>query len=469
MPLKIYNTRTRKKEEFIPLVDGKIGMYACGVTVYDDCHIGHARSAIVFDVIRRYLEKIGYKVAYVRNFTDVDDKIINRANKDGKKPEDIAEKYIKEYYHDMDALGIRRADIEPKATDHIEEMISLISDLERKGYAYESDGDVHFEVRKFGAYGRLSGRSLDELQAGARVEINEQKKDPLDFVLWKKSKPNEPWWDSPWGKGRPGWHIECSAMSRKYVGDTLDIHAGGQDLIFPHHENEIAQSEASSGKQFVRYWMHNGFVNINSEKMSKSLGNFFSIKDILKKYDGETVRFFLVSTHYRSPIDFSDKELNSAENSVKRIYNTLDNINDFFNKGLQKEKLDSEDEKFLLKVKKSEKKFKEGMDDDFNTSEAVAAIFELVRETNIYIEKNPGKDILISSRNKIRELGNILGLFQKDAKGNIEDVVEQKIKEREIARKNKDFAASDRIRDELKNMGIILEDKKDRTRWKKIK
>lgn len=465
MPLKIYNTLTRKKEEFVPLVKGEIKMYACGVTTYDDCHIGHARSAIVFDVIRRYLEKIGYKVTYVRNFTDVDDKIINRANKDGKKPEDIAKKYIQEYYRDMDALGIGRADIEPKATDHIEEMISLISDLVRKGYAYESNGDVYFEVRKFKPYGKLSGRSMDELQSGARVEINEQKKDPLDFALWKKSKPNEPSWDSPWGKGRPGWHIECSAMSRKYFGGTFDIHAGGQDLIFPHHENEIAQSEASSGGQFVRYWMHNGFVNINKEKMSKSLGNFFTVKDILKKYDGEAVRFFLISTHYRSPIDFSDKELDSAGNSIRRVYTTLESIDDVLNGSAENE---GRDEEFLSKIKESEEKFKEGMDDDFNTSEAVAAIFELVRETNIYIEKNPAKDCLVLAKNKIKELGNVLGLFQKDIKESIEDVVEQKIKEREIARQNKDFALSDKIRDELKDMGIILEDKKDGTRWKKI-
>ncbi|MDD5772307.1 MAG: cysteine--tRNA ligase [bacterium] len=466
-PLKIYNTLSRKKEEFVPLLEGRIGMYVCGVTVYDDCHLGHGRSAVAFDVIRRYLEKLGYKVTFVKNFTDVDDKIINRANKDGIKSEKLTEKYIEAYSRDMAALGVKKADIEPKATEHIKEMVELISDLVKKGYAYESNGDVYFSVRKFKGYGKLSGRSLDELEAGARVEVNEQKKDPLDFALWKKSKPDEPWWDSPWGKGRPGWHIECSAMSKKYLGNTLDIHAGGQDLVFPHHENEVAQSEASTGEQFSRYWMHNGFVNINKEKMSKSLGNFFTISDILKKYDGEVVRFFLLSTHYRSPIDYSDKELDSAGNSVKRIYNTLANIDDLLNRGLQKEKRDDTDEEFLSKIKKSEEKFKEGMNDDFNTSEGVAAIFELVRDANIYMEKDPAKDILLSAKNKIRELGNILGLFQKEIKESIEDVVEQKIKERENARKNKDFAASDRIRDELKNMGIILEDKKDGTRWKK--
>lgn len=443
-------------------------MYACGVTVYDDCHIGHARGAIVFDVIRRYLEKIGYKVTYVRNFTDVDDKIINRANKDGKKPEDIARKYIEEYYNDMDALGVRRADVEPKATEHIEEMISLISDLVRKGYAYELDDGVYFEVRKFGSYGKLSGRSLDELQAGARVEINEQKKDPLDFALWKKSKlaePNEPSWNSPWGKGRPGWHIECSAMARKYLGETLDIHAGGQDLIFPHHENEIAQSEPSSCKPFARYWMHNGFVNINKEKMSKSLGNFFTVKDVLKRYDSETIRFFLVSTHYRSPIDFSDRELDSAGNSVKRVYTTLKSINDVLSKGVRNE---SGGKEFLLRIKECEEKFGEGMEDDFNTSEAVAAIFELVRETNIYIEGNPARDCLVLAVDKIREMGNVLGLFQREIKEDVSEFVEAKIKERENARQNKDFALSDKIRDELKNMGIVLEDKKDGTRWKKL-
>lgn len=467
MPLKIYNTLSRKKEEFVPLVEGRIGMYVCGVTVYDDCHLGHGRSAVAFDVIRRYLEKLDYKVTFVKNFTDVDDKIINRANSDNKKPEELTEKYIESYYRDMDALGVRKADIEPKATGHINEMIGLISDLVKKGYAYENNGDVYFAVRKFKGYGKLSGRSLDELEAGARVDVNEQKKDPLDFALWKKSKPNEPWWDSPWGKGRPGWHIECSAMSKKYLGNTLDIHTGGQDLIFPHHENEIAQSEASTGVQFARFWMHNGFVNINKEKMSKSLGNFFTITDILKKYDGEVVRFFLLSTHYRSPIDYSDKELDSAGSSVKRIYNTLENIDDLMNRGTQKEKHDDADDEFLLKIKNSGEKFSEGMDDDFNTAEAVAAIFELVREANIYMGKDPAKDILLSAKNKIRELGNILGLFQKENKESIEEVVEQKIKERELARTNKDFAASDRIREELKNMGIILEDKKDGTRWKK--
>lgn len=468
MPLKIYNTLTRKKEEFIPLKTGEVKMYACGVTVYDDCHIGHARGAIVFDVIRCYLEKIGYKVTYVRNFTDVDDKIISRANKDCRKPEDIAKKYIQEYYNDMDALGVRRADVEPKATEHIEEMISLVSDLVRKGYAYESNDGVYFEVRKFGPYGRLSGRSLDELQAGARVEINEQKKDPLDFALWKKSKlaePNEPSWDSPWGKGRPGWHIECSAMARKYLGETLDIHAGGQDLIFPHHENEIAQSEASSGKPFARYWMHNGFVNINKEKMSKSLGNFFTVKDVLKRYDSETIRFFLVSTHYRSPIDFSDRELDSAGNSVKRVYTTLKSINDVLSKGVRNE---SGGKEFLLRIKECEEKFGEGMEDDFNTSEAVAAIFELVRGTNIYIEGNPARDCLVLAVDKIREMGNVLGLFQREIKEDVSEFVEAKIKERENARQNKDFALSDKIRDELKNMGIVLEDKKDGTRWRKI-
>jgi cysteinyl-tRNA synthetase len=467
MPLKIYNTLSRKKEEFVPLVKGEIKMYVCGVTVYDDCHLGHGRSAVAFDVIRRYLEKLGYKVTFVKNFTDVDDKIINRANKDGIESEKLTKKYIESYSRDMEALGVRKADIEPKATEHIKEMVELISDLIKKGYAYESNGDVYFAVRKFKGYGKLSGRSLDELEAGARVEVNEQKKDPLDFALWKKSKPNEPFWPSPWGEGRPGWHIECSAMSKKYLGNTLDIHTGGQDLIFPHHENEIAQSEASTGEQFSRYWMHNGFVNINKEKMSKSLGNFFTITDILKKYDGEVVRFFLLSTHYRSPIDYSDKELDSAGSSVKRIYNTLENIDDLLNRGAQKEKHDAADEEFLLKIKKSEEKFKEGMDDDFNTAEAVASIFELVKDANIYMEKDPAKDILLSAKNKIRELGKILGLFQKENKESIENVVEQKIKERELARKNKDFAASDRIRDELKNMGIILEDKKDGTRWKR--
>ena len=320
MPLHIYNTLTKRKEAFKPIVDGEVRMYVCGVTVYDLCHIGHARAAIIFDVVYRYLKYLEYKVTYVRNFTDVDDKIIKRANNEKVSSEEIAERYIKEFYTDMNALGVEIPDCEPKATVHIPEMIEMIKKLIEKGYAYQANGDVFYSVRKFTEYGRLSGKNMDELLSGARVEIDEKKKDPLDFALWKASKPGEPWWESPWGKGRPGWHIECSAMGQKYLGEYFDIHGGGKDLVFPHHENEIAQSHAATGHPPVKYWIHNGFVNINKEKMSKSLGNFFTIKDVLKKFNPEVIRFFLLSSHYRSPIDFSDQNLNEAKINLDRFY-----------------------------------------------------------------------------------------------------------------------------------------------------
>ena len=330
--MKIYNTLTGKKEEFIPLVPGKAGIYACGVTVYDRCHIGHARSAIVFDVIRRYLKYKGLNVTYVRNFTDIDDKIINRSNQEGIPWDAVAGKYTDEYYRDMDMLGVGRADIEPKATEYIPEMIDIVQGLIGKGYAYESDGSVYFAVDEFQGYGKLSKRDMEEMMAGARVEVDERKKNPLDFALWKKSKEGEPFWESPWGRGRPGWHIECSAMSVKHLGESFDIHGGGADLLFPHHENEIAQSEAFTGKPFAKYWVHNGFITINKEKMSKSLGNFFTIKEVLETFDPEVVRFFLLSTHYRSPIEFSDEQLREAESSLDRYYTTVVRINDFLEK-----------------------------------------------------------------------------------------------------------------------------------------
>jgi len=482
--MKVFNTLTNRLEEFEPLNDKKVGIYACGVTVYDLCHIGHARSAVVFDVIVRYLRYRGFDVKFVRNFTDIDDKIINRANKEGVTWNEIAERYTEEYYKDMDRLGIARADIEPKATDHIAEMIKIVKALIERGYAYTVDEgeaqSVYFSVEKFPQYGKLSKKKIDELMSGARVDPDERKRSPLDFALWKASKPGEPWWESPWGKGRPGWHIECSAMSLKHIGETLDIHGGGADLIFPHHENEIAQSEAYTGKPFAKYWIHNGFVTIDKEKMSKSLGNVLNIRDLLDIYDAEALRLFLLSSHYRSPIEFAHEYIKEAEATLDRVYSTIWRIEDF-------EKVEPKDKsksniQIELNIENLKSEFEKAMDDDFNTAKALGVIFEFIKELNRFMDKKPSNkeelSLLSYAKKTINELGGVLNLFQREPiqwyrdllkikKVEIsEEEINRLIEERVMARKNKDWQKADTIRQELLSKGIILEDKPDRTVWK---
>ncbi|MBA4349030.1 MAG: hypothetical protein C0415_03455 [Thermodesulfovibrio sp.] len=488
--MKIFNTMTSRKEDFIPLTSGKIGMYACGVTVYDYCHIGHARSAIVFDVISRYFRYKGFDLKFVRNFTDLDDKIIKKANEEGISWDAVAKKYIDEYYTDIDRLGIARADVEPKATEYIQEMIDVIKVLIEKGYAYEiPDGNsksVYFSVTKFPEYGKLSKKEQKDLLAGARIDVDDRKKNPMDFALWKASKEGEPWWESPWGKGRPGWHIECTAMAIKHLGESFDIHGGGADLIFPHHENEIAQSEAFTGKPFARYWVHNGFITIDKEKMSKSLGNFFTIKEILDKYDAEVVRLFILSSHYRSPIEFSNEQLRDTESSLDRYYSTIARMDDFIASSagaqadLKKSGSQAVDLEQLLDMFKN--KFVEAMDDDFNTALAIGHIFELIRDINRFLDLKPSGEtasILINrAENILRETCTVLNLFSRTpAQWNIdllkikkiplsETDIENKIRDRKTARENKDWAKADSIRKELEANGIILEDKRDGTSWK---
>lgn len=481
--MRVFNTLSGKLERFEPIEDKKVGIYACGVTVYDLCHIGHARSAVVFDVIVRYLRYKGYEVKFVRNFTDIDDKIIKRANQDGISWKEVAEKYTEEYYVDMDKLGIKRADIEPRATEHINEMIEIVKSLIEKGYAYVVDEgeakSVYFAVEKFSEYGKLSKKRIEDLMHGARVEVDERKRSPLDFALWKASKPGEPWWESPWGKGRPGWHIECTAMSIKHVGETLDIHGGGADLIFPHHENEIAQSEAYTGKPFAKYWIHNGFVTINKEKMSKSLGNVLNIRDLLDKYDAEALRLFLLSSHYRSPIEFDHEYIKESEAMLDRFYSTTMRIEDL---KISQKSLSgfSEDLKSMLDTLKS--KFEEAMDDDFNTAKAIGIVFEFIKELNRFMDKKPSSEeeivLLRKSEETLREIGGVLNLFQRKAidwyrdllkvkKIDItEDEIEKLIIERSQARKDKNWQRADEIRNKLFEKGIILEDKLDKTAWK---
>ncbi len=489
MTIRVYNTFTQKKEEFVPLQEGKVTMYVCGVTVYDHAHIGHARAAVIFDVIYRYLKSRGYEVIYIRNFTDVDDKIINRANEEGKAWDEIARTFIMDYTEDMQSLLVEPPTHEPLATEHIDEMIALVSQLIDQGHAYEVDGDVYFSVKTFAEYGTLSKKNIDEQMAGARVEKDERKRDPRDFALWKKSKPNEPSWPSPWGAGRPGWHIECSAMSQKYCGGALDIHGGGQDLIFPHHENERAQSEAATGKSFVRYWIHNGFVNINSEKMSKSLGNIFTIKDILKEYDPEVVRLFLLSHHYRSPVDFSPETINEAARGIDRIYAALGEIDDIIGNGevvpVDEGALSALEKEVYEEVKAVPHEFQKAMDDDFNTAQCIGGIYHAVRAINRFMTdkafENAGqaRAILAEARNHFTLIGGVLGLMQTPAADHLEIVknkklvalkitvqeIERLLEERTQARKEKNWARADEIRDRLMRKGIILKDGKDRTVW----
>lgn len=455
--MRIYNTLTGKKEEFVPIDPDEIKIYVCGPTVYNYFHLGNARPFVVFDTLRRYLEYKGYKVKFVQNFTDVDDKIINKAREEGVSASDISEKYIREYYKDAEKLNVKKATVHPKVTENIKEITDFISTLIDKGYAYDVNGDVYYSTRKFKGYGKLSGQNIEDLEAGARIQVGELKRDPMDFALWKaKKSEDEIAWESPWGQGRPGWHIECSVMSNKYLGDTIDIHAGGQDLEFPHHENEIAQTEAYTGKKFANYWMHNGFITINKEKMAKSRGNFFMVRDILDEYDGEVVRYFLLSGHYRNPIDFSKELMEQAKNSLARIRNTKINLEHFIENA--KGSMNEEERKQLEKQAVYKEKFKESMEDDLNTADAISAIFELVKEINTVTSENSTKEFCEKELGLLRELSGVLGLLKENEKSDIPEEVSNLVEERQAARKAKDFARADEIRDELKRRGITLED-----------
>lgn len=465
--MKLYNNLTRKKEEFKPLEAGKVKMYTCGPTVYNFFHIGNARPFIIFDTLRRYLEYRGYDVTYVQNFTDVDDKIIKRGHEEGISPEEVANKYINEYFVDADSLGIKRATVHPRVTDNIEQIIEFIVDLQEKGYAYESKGDVYFDTAKFESYGKLSRQNQEDLEAGARIEVNSQKKHPMDFVLWKAKKEGEPGWHSPWGEGRPGWHIECSVMSSRYLGDTIDIHAGGQDLMFPHHENEIAQSEARSGKQFSNYWIHNGYININNEKMSKSKGNFFTVRDIGEKYDLEVVRFFMLSAHYRNPVNFSDEMLMQAKAGLERLYNAKEKL-EFTLQNLNKEEIQENENEMIVELNAYKEKFINAMDDDVNTADAVSIIFELAKFINTNVDENSSKHFAKICLNIFAELSNVLNIVNKKKQDFIDEEIENLIKERSEAKKQKDFAKADEIRNKLLDMGIVIEDTRQGTKWKRI-
>jgi cysteinyl-tRNA synthetase len=454
--MRIYNTLTRSKEEFVPLKHREVTMYSCGPTVYNYFHIGNARPFIIFDVLRRYLEYKGYKVTFVQNFTDIDDKMIKKASEEGTDIFRIAEKYIKEYYVDARGLGIKDATIAPKATENMDAIIDMIKKLIDKGYAYEVDGDVYFDTARFEGYGKLSGHSMEDLESGARVSVDERKRSPVDFALWKAQKPGEPAWESPWGMGRPGWHIECSAMANRYLGETIDIHSGGQDLIFPHHENEIAQSEAVNGKPFARYWMHNGFININNEKMSKSTGNFFTVREIAKKYDYKDIRFFMLSAHYRSPINFSEAMLEQAKSALSRIYECRDNL-EFLLSNARDIGLD---EDLISSLMIYSKKFRNAMDDDLNTADALAAVFELVREinTSITATSNTGKETIERALELLLELTGVLGIMDEKEETVLDSEIEKLINERQKARSEKNFKRADEIRGRLKEMGIELQD-----------
>lgn len=464
--MKLYNTLTGKKEKFVPLEPGKVKMYACGPTVYDYFHIGNARTFIIFDALRKYLEYRGYDVTFVQNFTDVDDKIINKSKEEGIPPKDISKKFIQAYFDDAKTLGIEKADIHPKVTENIDEIIEFIKELIDKGYAYESEGDVYFDVSKYEDYGKLSKQNLEELQSGARVEIGEQKRNPLDFVLWKAAKPDEPSWESPWGAGRPGWHIECSAMARRYLGETIDIHGGGGDLIFPHHENEIAQSEARSGKPFANYWLHVGYLNIDNKKMSKSLGNFFTPREIAKEFDLENFRFLILSAHYRNPVNFSKELLESAKNGLDRLYTGKNNLEYLIENADDKASTEDE-EKWLGNLKLYKERFNEVMDDDFNTADGTAVIFDLIREININVNEETTKQTLQEAYNLFIELTSVLGLLSKKEEI-LEEDIKRLIEERQKARKEKNFELSDKIRDNLKEKGIILEDTPQGVKWRRV-
>lgn len=462
--MKLFNTLTKKKEAFVPIEPGKIKMYACGPTVYNYFHIGNARTFMTFDAMRRYFQYRGYEVTFVQNFTDVDDKIIQKAKEENISSFEVSEKYIKEYFKDAASLGILPADIHPKVTETIPEIIQLIVELVEKGYAYPMNGDVYFDVSKFHPYGKLSKQSIDDLQSGARIEVNEQKRSPLDFALWKSAKEGEPSWESPWGHGRPGWHIECSAMVKKYLGETIDIHGGGGDLVFPHHENEIAQSEAAFGKPFANYWVHVGYLNIDNKKMSKSLNNFFTPREISEEYDLEIIRFFMFSAHYRNPVNFSKELVESAKSGLERLYNTKNNLLHHLKNEANQAQDDAE---WVHELTAYKERFVEVMDDDFNTADGIAVIFELVRYINSHISATTGKIQLQQAYDTLMELCSVLGLLGKDEEKSLEDEVEALIEERQRARKEKNFKRADEIRDQLKEKGIVLEDTPQGVKWQR--
>ena len=464
--MKLYNTLTRKKEEFIPIEDNKVRMYSCGPTVYNYFHIGNARPFIMFDLLRNYLIYRGYEVTFVQNFTDVDDKIIKRANEEGISPFEVADKYIAEYFRDADGLGIRRADVHPRVTENIPQIIEFIEELIEKGYAYQSAGDVYFDTQKFKDYGKLSRQNLAELNLGSRIEVNEDKRHPMDFALWKSKKEGEIGWESPWSEGRPGWHIECSVMSRRYLGDTIDIHSGGQDLIFPHHENEIAQSEARSGKPFANFWVHNGYINIDNQKMSKSLNNFFTVREISDEMDLEIVRFFMLSAHYRGPVNYSKELLDQAKAGMTRLYNSKNRME--FLLSMAESGIREEEKANLEKLPEFKKAFIDAMDDDLNTADAITAIFELVSFVNTTAKDESSKEYIEQCLAIFSELTGVLNIIQKKDEVD-EEKINELIEKRTAAKKNKDFAESDRIRDELKEMGIELLDTRQGTTWTKIK
>ncbi|MDD3220568.1 MAG: cysteine--tRNA ligase [Lachnospiraceae bacterium] len=468
--MKVYNTLTKQKEEFIPLEEGKVKMYVCGPTVYNLIHIGNARPMIVFDTVRRYMEYKGYEVNYVSNFTDVDDKIIAKANEEGVSADEISTRYIAECKKDMADMNVKPATTHPLATQEIDGMIAMISTLEEKGYAYHVNGTVYFRTRKFDEYGKLSHKNLDDLRSGNRslkVTGEEQKEDPLDFVLWKPKKEGEPSWPSPWGDGRPGWHIECSVMSKKYLGEEIDIHAGGEDLVFPHHENEIAQSECCNGKIFARYWLHNAFLNIDNKKMSKSLGNFFTVRDIAAKYDLQVLRLFMLSAHYRSPLNFSDVLMESAKSSLERICTAVDSLKDIL-AGTTVENMTEDEKKSQNEVDAFVAKYQEAMEDDFNTADAISVIFELVKYANTNTNADSSKEFVQKLLDTIVNLSDILGLIVNKKTENLDEEVESLIEARQMARKNRDFAKADEIRDTLLAMGIELKDTREGVKWKRI-
>lgn len=467
--MKLYNTLTKKKEEFVPLEEGKVKMYVCGPTVYNFIHIGNARPMIVFDTARRYLEYKGYEVNFVSNFTDVDDKIIKKSVEEGVSAEEISERYIKECKKDMADMNVKEATTHPQATQEIDGMIDMIQTLMDKGYAYAVDGTVYFRTRKFDEYGKLSHKNLDDLRSGNRsllVTGEDQKEDPLDFVLWKPKKEGEPYWVSPWSEGRPGWHIECSVMSKKYLGEEIDIHAGGEDLIFPHHENEIAQSECCNGKIFARYWLHNGFLNIDNRKMSKSLGNFFTVREIGEQYDLQVLRFFMLSAHYRSPINFSREIMEASKNALERIVTAVSNLK-HLGEAAGIMQLTDEEKSLLEEMKSFRTKFEEAMDDDLNTADAVSAIFELVKFANTNAGEKSSKEFVETVKTEIIRLSDILGLIVEKEEENLDGEIEKLIEERQAARKARDFKRADEIRDQLLAQGIILEDTREGVKWKR--
>lgn len=457
--MKIFNTLTRKKEEFVPIEEGKAKIYACGPTVYNYIHIGNARPLCVFDVLRRYLEWRGMDVTFVQNFTDIDDKLIKKANEEGTTVPEVAERFIKEFWVDAKGMNIREATVHPKATENIEQIIGIIEKLVEKGYAYESNGDVYYRAKKFNGYGKLSHQPLEDLESGARIAVGEIKEDPMDFCLWKAAKPGEPFWNSPWGQGRPGWHIECSAMSGRYLGKTIDIHCGGQDLVFPHHENEIAQSEAANGCEFSHYWMHNGFINVDNRKMSKSLGNFFTVRDVAEKYGYEPIRYLMISSQYRSPINYSVDIIEQGKNALDRLYNCRDRIDFAIKHPGEKNDFDF--------TEKRKQEFITAMEDDLNTADALAAVFSLAKDINLAIDAGASETALKEMAQVFDELTGVLGLLYQRKEETLDTKVTEMIEQRTLARKNKDFALADKIRDELKAMGIVLEDTPQGVKWHK--